>query len=153
MDDQSNSKHRSSRRWRSRDDRGQSLVEFTLVLPIFILLLAGMIDFGLGLFADLTIINAAREGARLGVIANPMSTTAIESRVRAMTTGLDGTALTVTTTCLRPTSPTTFAACASPQWVAGDSVRVQVDYDYSMIWPLTFGTHIPMSSTVLMRIE
>ena len=29
-------------------DRGQSLVEFTLVIPLFLLLVAGMVDFGLG---------------------------------------------------------------------------------------------------------
>ena len=37
--------------------RGQSLVEFALVFPLFILLLAGMIDFGLGLYSYMTINN------------------------------------------------------------------------------------------------
>jgi hypothetical protein len=69
-----------------------------------------------------------------------------------MTTGLDNSKLTVTTTCQRP-SGSTFTSCSSPQWVAGDAVTVRVDYEYSMIWPLTFGTKIPLSSTVQMRIE
>ena len=137
---------------RRRDGRGQSLVEFAVVFPVFILLLAGMVDFGLGLYANVTIINAAREGARLGVTLQPMDTNAIEDRVEAMATGLDLTNLTVTSTCLRP-SGSTFVACASPLWASGDSVKVQVDYAYSMVWPLTFGTQLDLSSTVQMRIE
>ena len=139
-------------RRRLRDRRGQSLVEFAVVFPVFILLLAGMVDFGLGLYANVTIINAAREGARLGVVQQPVNTTAIEDRVKAMSTGLDLTQLTVTSTCQRP-SGSTFVACTSPLWAAGDSVRVKVDYQYSMVWPLAFGTELDLSSAVQMRIE
>ena len=63
------------RRGRGRPrQRGQSLVEFALVFPLFILLLAGMIDFGLGLYSYMTINNATRDAARLGATmctANP----------------------------------------------------------------------------------
>jgi Flp pilus assembly protein TadG len=141
----------ATRPWRRRDGRGQSLVEFAIVYPVFILLLAGMIDFGLGLYSNLTIINAAREGARLGTV-QAGDTAAIEDRVRAMATGLDNSRLTVTTTCLRP-SGTLFITCPAPGWESGDTVYVKVDYDYSMIWPLTFGTRLGLSSTVQMRIE
>jgi len=133
------------RRWRE-GRRGQSLVEFAVVFPVFILLLAGMVDFGLGLYANVTIINAAREGARLGVTLQPMDPNTIDARVRAMSTGLNTNdpPLTVTTTCVGP---------CSPAYSSGDTVKVQVDYLYRMIWPLTFGTQIPLSSTVQMRIE
>ena len=53
----------SARRHRSR---GQSLVEFALVFPLFVLLLAAMVDFGVGLFSYMTVVNAVRDGARLG---------------------------------------------------------------------------------------
>jgi Flp pilus assembly protein TadG len=147
--------HGAGRRRRSiafgSEARGQSLVEFAVVFPVFLLLLAGVIDFGLGLFSNVTIISAAREGARLGVVLAG-DTVAIEDRVRAMATGLDGKKLTVTTTCLRP-SGSTFVPCTAPLWSSGDSVRVEVDYDYTMIWPLTFGTKLDLSSSVEMRIE
>jgi Flp pilus assembly protein TadG len=133
---------------RLRDRRGQSLVEFAVVFPVFILLLAGMVDFGLALFSNVTLINAAREGARLGVTLQPMDTTKIEQRVDAMATGLDLSKLTVTSTCVRG-----GGSCSSPQWQGGDTVKVKVDYMYTMVWPLTFGTQIPLSSTVQMRIE
>jgi hypothetical protein len=46
------------------DERGQSLVEMALVLPLLLLLLAGIIDFGRAYNNYIIITNAAREGAR-----------------------------------------------------------------------------------------
>ena len=137
-----------------RDGRGQSLVEFTLVLPLFLLLAAGMVDFGMALYSNMTVINAAREGARLSVTL-PGNTSAVDARVRSMASGLNNADITVTTTCERPNPApaTTFSACTSPQWQPGDAVVVKVDYIYRMIWPLAIGNQIPMSSTVRMRIE
>jgi len=48
------------------DERGQSLVEMALVLPLLFLLVAGIIDFGRAFNNHIIIINAAREGARYG---------------------------------------------------------------------------------------
>jgi hypothetical protein len=54
---------------RRRDDaRGQSLVEFSLVLIPLLLLLLGIIQMGLVFNAQVTITNAAREGARAATI-------------------------------------------------------------------------------------
>ena len=44
--------------------RGQSLVEFTLIVPVFMLILFGMIEFGFVFSHDLTLEYATREGAR-----------------------------------------------------------------------------------------
>jgi Flp pilus assembly protein TadG len=141
---------RRVRVWRRRE--GQSLVEFAVVLPVFLLILAGIVDFGLGLYSQMTVINAAREGARLGVV-QPGDVSAIEARVEAMAAGLDPSKLTVPTPiCLRP-SGSSFVACTGTQWVSGDAVVVEVDYDYRMLWPLAFGNSIQLSSTVQMRIE
>ena len=54
--------------------------------------------------------------------------------------------------CQRP-SGSSFVACSSPQWQSGDGVLVTVHYDYAMLWPLAFGNHLDLSSTVQMRIE
>jgi Flp pilus assembly protein TadG len=132
-----------------RHQRGQSLVEFALVLPLFLLILAAIVDFGMGLATTITISNAAREGARLGVV-NP-SPTAIEARVRSVAAGVDATRLNVSTACLTP-SGSSWAPC-SGTWAQGDSMIVRVDYDYHVIWPLAFGTVIPLSSSVEMRVE
>jgi hypothetical protein len=51
-----------------RRSRGQSLVEFALVLPLFLLLVMAIMDLGLAVFSYNSITNAAREGARLAIV-------------------------------------------------------------------------------------
>ena len=58
----------------------------------------------------------------------------------------------VTITCERP-SGSTFVSCSNPKWQPGDATNVTVDYQYSMFFPLLFGTEIPLSSESKMRIE
>lgn len=51
---------------------GQALVEFAFVLPILLLLMVAMIDFGIIMHAQIVVTNAAWEGARAGAtIVNP----------------------------------------------------------------------------------
>lgn len=52
-----------------RDQNGGAAVEFGLILPLFILLLFGIVEFGLLLYNKQIITNAGREGARAGVVA------------------------------------------------------------------------------------
>lgn len=49
--------------------RGQALVEFAFVLPIFLLLLMSLIDFGRVIYAQHTINQDAAEGARVGAVS------------------------------------------------------------------------------------
>lgn len=56
------------RRKRCRRDGGQELVEYALVLPVLLLLILGIIEFAILIFAYDTIANAAREGVRAGVV-------------------------------------------------------------------------------------
>jgi Flp pilus assembly protein TadG len=48
--------------------RGQALVEFALVIPLFLLLLVAIFDLGRAVFAWNTLSNAAREGARIAIV-------------------------------------------------------------------------------------
>jgi len=48
--------------------RGQALVEFALVIPLFLLLLVSIFDLGRAVFAWNTLSNAAREGARIAIV-------------------------------------------------------------------------------------
>src|SRR3990172_5805826 len=54
-----------------RGRRGQSLVEFSLVLPVLLIMVFGIIDFGLGLRSYISLTNATREGARFAAVGNP----------------------------------------------------------------------------------
>lgn len=47
-------------------ERGQGLAEFTIIMPLFLILLAAMLEFGLAFSDRLTLGNATREGARIG---------------------------------------------------------------------------------------
>jgi Flp pilus assembly protein TadG len=49
-----------------RRERGQGLVEFAIILPVFLLLLVIMLDMGFAFYSNLTIAYASREGARVG---------------------------------------------------------------------------------------
>lgn len=53
---------------RIKSERGQAMVEFALVLPLLILLLCGILDFGWIFYNDIMVSNAAREAARYSAI-------------------------------------------------------------------------------------
>lgn len=59
-------RRRIAHRRRLAGERGQGLVEFALVVPLFLLILVTMIDFGMAFYTNLTVQYASREGARVG---------------------------------------------------------------------------------------
>lgn len=54
-----------------RQRRGQSLVEFTILLPVLLMMLSGLIEFGFMLNSYLDLIDAAREAARFAANDDP----------------------------------------------------------------------------------
>lgn len=58
----------NERSLRFGSDRGAELVEFAMVMPILLVIFAGIVDFGLMLQRSEVVTNAAREGARLRVL-------------------------------------------------------------------------------------
>ena len=54
---------------RARDERGQAMVEFALVLPILMALLLGIIQFGIVFNNYITLTDAARAGARKAAVS------------------------------------------------------------------------------------
>jgi hypothetical protein len=53
---------------RNWQEVGQDLVEYAMVLPLFLFLTFGIIEFSLLYFQYSTVANAAREGARAGIV-------------------------------------------------------------------------------------
>ena len=51
-----------------RSEKGQAMVEFALCLPILLILVCGIIDFGWIYYNQISINNAAREGARYAAV-------------------------------------------------------------------------------------
>jgi Flp pilus assembly protein TadG len=63
---------------------GQTLVEFALVLPVFVLLLVGLFDAGRAVFALSTINNAAREAARVAIVDQTLAHVKAEGQAQAV---------------------------------------------------------------------
>lgn len=106
-----------------KGEDGQSLVEFALVLPIFLLVLFAIVDFGMAFHAWITVTNSAREGARIGSVHAPSA--AIEQRVRDTSDTLDQGNLSVT-----------VSNADDQGGQPGESVVVDVSYSYSLMTPL-----------------
>ena len=134
---------------RKRED-GQSLVEFALVIPIFLLVLFSIVDFGMAFHAWITVTNSAREGARIGSVHAPAAT--IEQRVRDTATSLEQANLDVSVT-----------NADDQGGQPGESVVVDVSYSYSLITPLadllnmisggTIPSTLSLDSLADMRLE
>jgi Flp pilus assembly protein TadG len=52
-----------------RKERGGALIEFAVITPLLLILLFGIIEFGLILYNQAVLTNASREGARYGIVA------------------------------------------------------------------------------------
>jgi Flp pilus assembly protein TadG len=112
-------KLRSRRKIEIGSERGQSLTEFALALPILALLLFAVIQFGIVFNNYVTLTDAVRAGARKGAVARRLSSpqTVTETAVRNAATDLKSSDLQVTVT-------STF--------VQGTDVTVEATYPYDI---------------------
>ena len=108
-------------------EKGQNLVEFAMVVPIFLILVFSIVDFGMGFHAWITVTNAAREGARIGAVGANFDD--IRTRVATTSNGL-----------LNPTEEDIRVRYVdldnNGKIDRGDSVVVESDYEYQLITPL-----------------
>ena len=146
----------SATRRRHRDERGAAALEFALIVPILVMVVFGIVDFGWAINRDTLVNNAAREGAREGSLDPDQG--AIVAVVRNSLVSIEPvnafpSKVTVTVGCRRPDESvcTNFATDA----VAGGTVIVTVSVDHSWITPVgsTFSDGVELKKTVEMRIE
>lgn len=127
------------------NEKGQSLVEFALILPILLVLVMGIVQFGFIFNAHITVTHAAREGARLAVVGG--NNADVEIRVRNAAFAPLLTINTVTTN--RPSPP------PAPGGDLG-TLSVRVDGSVRVIVPglnIFFGPGFNVRSTSFMRVE
>ena len=133
-----------------RRSRGQSMVEFALIVPFFFVIFAAIISFGLALFWNMSLINATREAARQGSItlkANEIPTVVATSLTSgAGNAGLNPSYLgTPVITCVQMNVKTTRNPCDWSQWTPtntigaekGDAVNVVASYTIANPFPLS----------------
>ena len=114
-------------------DRGQAVAEFSLAIIVFLMLLMGVFDLGMGIYKYNGVSEAAREIARVASVhpGTPLGTSAEIASVVATQKGLIP-GLTVTgITCVDISGAPVAGTCLSPNWVS-----VTVTSPYSPVTPL-----------------
>jgi Flp pilus assembly protein TadG len=102
-----------------RNEKGQSMTEFALVLPILALLLFGVIQFGIVFNNYIQLTDAVRAGARKGAVGRHLQDPqgAVIQTVRDASTSLKQSDLNVSVTS---------------SWQQGEDVSVSASYPYSI---------------------
>ena len=145
-----------------KKERGTSIVEFALVLPLLILFVFGIVEFGIAFYDKAMLTNASREGARAGIVFNVNSSgdwtavdnTTIETAVNNYLSSYlitFGSPTTANTSITRTTDPVT--GTYSP----GGQLRVDVTYAYTYLvlpnFVASLMNPINFTATTVMRFE
>jgi hypothetical protein len=107
--------------------RGQAMVEFALIFPIFILLLVGMFDFGRVIWVNNTLATAAREAARYAIVHGEKSSCPV-GPAPVGTPVLDDI-----TICPHPYPSRQSIKDVAQRWAAGTSANVTVSVCYGVV--------------------
>jgi hypothetical protein len=145
---------------RARSARGAELIEFALVLPVLLLIVLGIVDFGFMFQRMEVVTNAAREGARLAVLPG-YQIGDVQARVcDYLRTG----GVPLVGSCPLPSNPTISVVMNFPIGLPGGGTltgkRVIVTYthNYLFIGPIAslFGgtfSSVPVRGVAIMRDE
>jgi hypothetical protein len=119
-------------RIKSGSQKGAALIEFALVLPILLVLVFGIIEFGFLLYNKAVITNASREGAREGILFAPRASGVLTADVEdKVTTYSDNWMIPKTNDPTTAVSGPCIAAAYDER--AGLQLIVTVSYDYPFI--------------------
>lgn len=122
--------------------RGSEAMEFALTLPVLLILLSGMIDFGWFWWQQAALVEAVASGVRSGV-TTPQAEDPI-GRAKAVTLG----SLADDTVPFTPTVEATFVTDATGE----QAMRVVAYGDYVGLWGL-LGTPYELHANATMRME
>lgn len=129
---------------RRKNDSGQAVVEFAVILPVLLMILFAILQFGIVFNNYIQVTAAAREGARKAAVSRSLGTanaeTAATTSAKSAAPGLKQSSITVT----YPNSPT---------FAQGSDVTVQVTYPYSISILGIIVKSGKLSSSTTMRVE
>jgi Flp pilus assembly protein TadG len=160
---------------RSGRETGSTLVEYALVLIVFLTLVFGIIDFSRALYTYHFLSSAARDATRWaavngktcnddascngtnGMNNGPATTTQIQSYVSShLPQAIDSAKLTTTVSQLNTNGPTICSAAVNGQGpfpnYPGCTVKVQLSYNFAFLTPIV-GRTMTLSSTSQMVIS
>jgi Flp pilus assembly protein TadG len=103
----------------TKQERGQAVVEFAIIMPLLALLLFAILQFGIVFNNYLTLTDAVRAGARKAAVSRHMTSrhSIVEAAVRASAQGIDDGDLDVK---------------VSTSWEPASDVEVSASYPYSI---------------------
>jgi Flp pilus assembly protein TadG len=142
------------RRWLRRRNRsgGQSLVELALLLPLFLLVVFGIVDGGRAIYAFSTINNAAREAARVAIVDQTLGHIQAEGQAQSVGLGIPASDITVV---YRKNDDTVDCPSGQAAPAVGCLAVVTVNYTYTAVTPVVSGIlgSIDMTGTSFFPIE
>jgi Flp pilus assembly protein TadG len=130
-------------------EAGQSIVEFSLVIVVFFILVMGLVEAGRAVWNYNTLSNSVREGARYGIVHGSASSSpagpaannaAIQTQVRNFSSGLNHSRLTVT------------SSWPDGNNQAGSRVTVTGSYQFQTLFSVAGIPNITMTSSSTMTI-
>jgi Flp pilus assembly protein TadG len=116
---------------RAFGERGAELIEFAFILPLLAFLIAGIMDFGFLFQRYAVVTNAAREGARVGVLPD-YSVTHVQQRVATYFTA---SGLPAPTTPASVTYGTVEVSPGGPQ-MSVVTVNIQYPHEFLFLGPI-----------------
>ena len=132
---------RKSIRNRLKDEKGQNLVEFALVVPMLLLLVFGIAEFGRAWMTRNILTGAAREAVRIAVVPS----------------GTIGTATARANQVLASAGITTATVSLTDDGISFGTITATVSYNFPVVVvgfiPGLNSSTIPLTSTTTMRKE
>jgi hypothetical protein len=114
--------------------RGQAMVEFALIFPIFILLLVGIFDLGRVIWVNDTLATAAREAARYAIVHGEKSLCPVGPPVPNAQIPTAGPG------CLNPSPSRQAIKDLADEWASGTSTDITVNVCYGAVTSCTSDT-------------
>ena len=133
------------------NENGAAALEFALVLPLLLLLIFGIIEFGIILFDKAVLTNSCREGARAGIVSKSPRLTRPE--INNIVDNCQDHLITfgASPTLVLDTTPTNPAA------LFNDDLQVTATYNYDFFLMPSFipglPQTLPITATTVMKYE
>ena len=105
-----------------RNEKGQTMVEFTLVLPVLLVVLFGIIQFGIVFSNYVALTDAVRAGARTAAVSRSAVDPVGDTTARVIDASGD----------LKTADVNTDGHCRPKGWAHGEDVTVKATYPYSI---------------------